>query len=91
MAVLDTRHSDIQMKQEQSDLVQGYILEALNKLPAEVFPSQFLNTFAAEILWMHGAKKHTENWLCQVIKEFHPSWEDASVTVKSIQKTFPKR
>uniref|UniRef100_A0A6P7FCL4 Uncharacterized protein LOC114328927 n=1 Tax=Diabrotica virgifera virgifera TaxID=50390 RepID=A0A6P7FCL4_DIAVI len=81
MAVVDRRHPEVKLNQEQAELVRTKLEEAVDKAPGgSQNPLQFLRTtFSAGILWIHCANEPTKSWLEGTVRELRDLWESADL------------
>lgn len=92
MAVINRRHPDVLMNQEQSELVQNAIVEALYQTPSGSGSAlQFERTsFSAGVLSMTCANERTAHWLREAVSSLGSLWEGAELTVVNF-KDLPVR
>ncbi|KAJ8952336.1 hypothetical protein NQ318_017230 [Aromia moschata] len=92
MAVIDRRHPDIILNQEQADLVQNKIVDAIDEAPSgSETQLQFDRTsFSGGVLWMTCANEATALWLRGEIGNLTGLWEDAALIAVEA-KELPKR
>ncbi|XP_030758789.1 uncharacterized protein LOC115884370 [Sitophilus oryzae] len=84
LAIIEKRHPDIKLSQEQAALVQNTLVDLLYSAPSSSSsrPPQFLRTaFTAGYLWMTCANKRTEEWLRRSIDALEPLWEEGGVRI----------
>lgn len=82
MAVVHKRHPDGTLTQDQADLIQGKVLEAVDNIQPGEQPPQFLGSkFVCGVITMTCANETTRDWLLGTVQGLGPLWEGAELTV----------
>lgn len=91
MAVIDVRHPEITLNQDQADLIQERLITAMDDTPGGSADSpQFTKTtFSGGVLWITCFNETTKTWLKRAIASMTDLWKGADlITVES--KNLPK-
>lgn len=92
MAVIDRRHPEVTLDQEQAELIQNKLVDAMDGTPtgSDCLLQFARTTFSGGVLWMTCANENTKRWLMENVKNLGGLWEGADLTTVE-SKDLPKR
>ncbi|KAJ8937310.1 hypothetical protein NQ314_011949 [Rhamnusium bicolor] len=92
MAVINARHSDAQLNQEQADLIQNKLVAAIDAIPFGGASPKFQRfpKFEAGILNIICADSTTKDWLGSTIREIEGLEEGVALTETKDLPSRPK-